>query len=103
MLSTLASTGNKLENKTDNPCLHGISILGEETGNKPDAISGLVSKPRGWIEAREDQRLKPIRYVISEEIRVWGKVITIQNVMEVSLHRPQISRTWDGRNGKGEG
>lgn len=54
MLSILAGTGNKLENKTDNPCLHGISILGEETGNKPDAISGLVSKPSGWIEARED-------------------------------------------------
>ena len=23
-------------------------------------------------------------------------------IMEVSLYRPQISRTWDGRNGKGE-
>ena len=54
MLGILAGTGNKLENKTHYPCLHGISILGEETGNKLDAISGLVSKPRGWIEARED-------------------------------------------------
>lgn len=42
-----------------------------------------VSKPRGWIEAREDLRQEPARYVISGEVSV-VKVITVQNTTEES-------------------